>query len=240
MKKKILYFIICFIFISCNPNSDVETFKLFLGEDLAIINPRNLNTNSIPKDTEITIIALIKKGEKVKHFTVNEEEKALKENNIFKFTITEDVIIKIELEEKKLELNISEGLSIVYPKELNKESIPWGTHICVKISIPENQAINEFKVNGIDKYNSIEENKYSFDIEKDTNISVSFLKLFSLTLGENLSILRPTEVDLEKIKEGTNIDIKAILIDNSAIENFILKDTTTNEEIINLDIHTRQ
>ncbi len=208
------------------------TFKnllqLTLSENIRVVSPNNLDLNSIQEGTNITVEVITPENKEFRRFTFNGEEKTLDVNNQYKFKITENTSIVAEFIDLYT-LTLSEGVSIISPSDLDLNSILSGTEITVEVTIPENQELDDFRVNGEVK-NLDENNQYQFEIIENSSLVAEFIDLYTLTLGEEVSIISPSDLDLNSILSGTEITVEVSIQENQELNDF-----RVNGEVKNLD-----
>ncbi len=204
--------------------SFVDAYILTLNDNISVVSPSGLDLSRIPSGAQITVGVNIPDNKAIYEFRVNGEEETLNASNQYQFNISENTNISVSFVDTYT-LTLADNISVISPDGLDLSQIISGTQITVGVSIPDNKAIYEFRVNGeVETLDA--SNQYQFNISENTEMSVSFINLYSLTLDDNISVVSPSGLNLSRIPENTEILLKIDIKDSCEVFEDLYDNTT--------------
>ncbi len=190
------------------------TYSLSLPEDnsVSVVSPADLDLSAVVKETEITLEVTVPEGKILGVFSVNAVEQSLDASNQYTFTISEDTTVVVTFV-NTYSLTLPDSVSVVSPSGLGLGAIPEATEITLEVIIPENKAVDVFKVNKeFHSFNS--DRQYTFTMLENAEVKVTFVNGYSLTLpDEGVVVTSPENVILSAIPEETVVIYRVVIDD---------------------------
>ncbi len=120
-------------------------------------------------------------------------------------------------------LSLGENVFLLEPTVIDTKKVSEGINITVFVLIPDDKILDRFEINNVEK--ELENGDvYKFRMSNNTKITASFKGFYSLDLAEGISVVEPKRLDLDKVKEGERLTIKAEVTGVNAVESFKLND----------------
>ncbi|HNZ50026.1 MAG TPA: leucine-rich repeat protein [Bacilli bacterium] len=172
-----------------------------------LVSPIDIDLNSIPVNTVITVKVVVQAGQTLKKFVVgyDDETDKLNENNEYTFTITEPTTIMTTMAGLfKLSLPSDGSITVTSPVISDYDNIPERTEITVairdEIGKMPNLFINDSMIAGVVTF--------TFNLNFDTTLRVEYWdKYYLVTLPNDgsIKIIQPTGVISNTVLKDTEV-----------------------------------
>lgn len=210
MQKRIFKTILLslFVFVALFLTSCTEkTYSVELPEGATI----NLTDNeNIKKGTSLEVTFEVPFGKEIDYVLVNETKVSHQANKVT-VIVEENISIKVFYKDLDDELPIEKYFSLTLPDEVtsnidNEEEILENKEVVLTVNVPENKVVDELKVNGV--VVTLTNNKYTFNIKKDTVVTITFKEVIKYVSLDLKSGITTTLENVEEVLIGSEVTIK--------------------------------
>ncbi len=234
MKLKIKKLLFIFIFLGVAivlASCGTRTYSLTLPAEVTA-NISNLET--IEVGTEVKLTVNVPANKEVESFKVNNVEVSL-DNLTYTFSIRQNTVVTVTfkdivIEEVRYRLTLPDGVTA---NVSGLDSILENTEITLTVSVPEGKFLDQLKINN--DVVSVSNNKYTFNITRNTVVSVVFgdvdpeVTTYKLTLPANVTA---NVANLDRIVENTEVTLTVTPPAGKQILDLLLDGVSVYDDIV--------
>ena len=172
---------LCFTLAACNAKEYSVNLQFEESQGNVELSPATEN-GKYKEGTELTVTVTPKTGYVLDEFKLSTDSNAaLNSNGKFVFTVSQDTTINVTFKpepKQKYTLTVPtvENGEIKVSPTSPDNKYDEGTQITITLEPAVGYEVSEFTVDSVDKKSELQDNVYSFSIEKETSINASFSK----------------------------------------------------------------